>query len=203
VINLFGAPLAVGGPFIGGTRAAGNQDETVQATTFNAGGRPTGFSMLVDRTTGPDKSGTGQMVDQNGDGIYEALSGSGAVNFQVDIITEDTTGDGYGDYVSIPWSQASSLGVDTTDGCNPVAGGDPQIWVPIADTDNDNIPDSIVLDLDGNGTPDPQFLASAIIAGAPAAGDSVPTLGEWATIGAALAIAMVAWLQIRAQGIGA
>jgi hypothetical protein len=35
-----------------------------------------------------------------------------------------------------------------------------QVWVPLADTNGDGRGDSVVVDLDGNGIPDPQYYTS-------------------------------------------
>jgi hypothetical protein len=199
VMTLTTDPL--GGPFTGGTRTTENQTESVVADRITSG-RPTRFTMNVDRA-GTDKSGQGLMIDQNGDGIYDGINITGDVSAQIGLLLQDVTSDGYADYVSIPWGQASALGVATGDGCGPGAGNsDPQIWVPLADTNNDNIPDSIAFDLDSNDQPDTQFLVGPIIAGPAVIGENAPTLSEWAGIGAAIALAMVAWLQIRNQGLG-
>ena len=195
---------AVGTPFTGGTRTTENQTERLVADQF-VGGRPTHFSMNVVKPGFPDKTGSGQMVDENGDGVFDALQGGGTgwVNFLLDLVFSDTTGDGWGDYVSIPWSQASALGVDKSDGCT-VAGGDPQVWVPMADTNGDGRPDSIVLDLNGDGIPDPQFLPGPIIgAAAVVVSNPIPTLSQWAMLLTTLALALAAWMQIRTHGLGA
>jgi hypothetical protein len=194
---------AVGTPFTGGTRTTENQTERIVADQF-IGNRPTHFTMTVQKglTT---KQGTGQVIDENSDGIFDALQGGGTgwVNFLLDLVFSDTTGDGWGDYVSIPWSQASALGVDKTDGC-VVAGGDPQVWVPMADTNGDGRPDSIVFDLNGDGIPDPQFLPGPVIGAAVVvARNPIPTLSQWAMLLTTLALALAAWMQIRAHGLGA
>lgn len=191
----------VPGAFTGGSRSREGQTETLVADQFS-NGRPVRFAMEVDKPGFPDKSGVGRVLDENGDGVYDALQGSGDVNFNIDILLQDVDSDGYGDYASIPWAQASALGVDTSDKCT-VADGDPQIWVPLADTTGDGIPDAIALDLNGDGVRDPQFLPGPIIAGPAHIGEAVPTLGEWTAILAALALAGVAWLQMRSHGIGA
>jgi hypothetical protein len=42
---------------------------------------------------------------------------------------------------------------------------DPQIFVPLADTNGDGIPDSPAFDFNNDGKPDPEFLVSPIVAG--------------------------------------
>lgn len=204
VVTLQDAAGPGGGPFVGGTRTTENQTETLIADQF-VGGRPTHFTMSVDKPGFPDQVGSAGVVDGDSNGIYDALmgEGDGGVDFLLDLVFSDVNGDGWGDYVSIPWSQASVLGVATDDSCE-VAGGDPQVWVPMADTNGDGRPDSIVFDLDGNGSPDPQFLFGPIIGPARAfATNPVPTLSQWSLILVALALASAAWMQIRSGGLSA
>ncbi len=205
-LDLTRPPLAGPGPFTGGRRDTENQTETLLADQF-AGGRPTRFLMNVNKNSDPTyKTGTGQMLDTNGDGIFDAIQGSGGVTFQIGLLLDDADNDSNYDHVSVPWGQASALGVRNDDGCmdDGVTNltDDPQIWVPLADTTGDGIPDAVALDLDDDGDPDPEFLLGPLVAGPANIGDAVPTLTEWASIAAALALAAVAWLQIRAHGLG-
>ena len=200
VVQLTRPPVIVAvPPYNGGNRTTENQTESIVADEIE-GGRPVHFAMNVDKPGFPDKNGTAEVVDDNLDGVYDAFEGAGdgGINFSLDILLADVSADGFDDYASIPWAQASALGVETGDGCL-VSGGDPQIWIPLADTNDDGQPDSIVLDLDGNNVPDPDFLFGPVIAGAGVApaDNSIPTLSQWALLLASLALAATAWVQIR------
>lgn len=183
-----------GGDFIGASRQTDNQTDNVTADQF-LGSRPTRFQMNVVKGGPVVKSGTGTVLDQDNDGFYDALLGQGSASFLVQFITANG-------HVSIPWSQASALGVDTTDNCI-VGSGDPQVWIPLADTDGDTVGDSIVLDLDGNNQADPDFRWSPMLAASAVVTAPIPTLAQWGLMAAALGLALAAWLQIRAAGLGA
>lgn len=149
----------------------------------------TGQRLRVERFTGglpiefeydDDSSGGGaaELIDMNGDMAYDMLTGGGSkgggtpfsISFSLELM--DESGEGEPDHVSIPWSQISAMGwLDPTDGCND---GEPQVWVPLADTDGDGAPDSIVLDLNGDSNPDPEFYRSPRLVAAMA----VPTM-DW------------------------
>jgi len=103
-------------------------------------------------------SGVGSLVDANGDGIFEGANGTGstqkggAVTVSFSFMYADVTGDGFPDYITAPTSWITPQ----PGGCGPPV----PVWIPLADTNGDNIPDSIVLDLNGDGVPDPQFFTS-------------------------------------------
>lgn len=201
VLQLSRASLVGGGPFTVGTRTTDNQQERIGVTQYDAG-RPIHFAMNVEKPVGSGHaSGDGGVVDANGDHIYDDIEGTGgggemgAINFLIDIVI-----DGSGNYATIPWAEADALAVQSSPCVN---GGLPApIHFPIADSTGDGVRDAIVLDLDGNGIPDPQFLLGPVIAGAQAARFSVPTLSQWGILLAGLAIAAVAWIQIRSSGLG-
>jgi hypothetical protein len=89
----------------------------------------------------------------------------GGFSFTTSLTLVDVNSDGCADYVSIPASQAAGLGMTPIPaGCKD-AGKSPQVFVPLADSNGDSKPDSIMMDLDGNGVPDPDFAPSARVAG--------------------------------------
>ena len=147
------------GPFQTYTRVHEGWTEEITVGGFTAGNHPTTASMQV---TGPgvNRTGSGSFVDSTGDGIPDGImgteSGGGGLNFSMSFVFSDVTGDARPDYVSLPWAAMSALGV------RPIPGttNDPQVWVPLADTTGDGVPDSIVADLDGNGAPDADFFSS-------------------------------------------
>jgi hypothetical protein len=105
-----------------------------------------------------------QLRDQNRDGVIDGAVMSGSLNAATNFVFDQNSS-----FVSIPWSQASALGIATTGTC---AGDVAQIWIPLADTNGDGRGDSVVLDLDGNGVADPDLFR-----GPPVTATSVPALG--------------------------
>ncbi len=118
-------------------------------------------------------SGTGQLLDLNGDGIYESLQvqgskPSGAVpQTRMSLVPRDVTGDGRPDYITVPWttSGAGMLGVYTD--------STPQIYVPLTDSNADGWPDTVTVQVANGGlitTTGPPVSGPAL-----AAGDVIPT----------------------------
>ena len=151
-------------------------------------------------------SGAAQLIDSNGDGAYDTLqvSGqkpgaagvgvvSGTVNAMIPLVYGSMSG-GVPDHVSIAWSQASVLGVNFSDGCSVAGAGgtDPQVWIPLTDTNSDGRPDSVVLDLNGNGVADPEFLQSPPVAGA-----ALPAIGAPGLVLLAAGIGMLGLFALR------
>lgn len=133
---------------------------------FIAGNRPSQVSIQDD-----SRSGTGMLIDSNADGIFDSVQASepgGSLNFMSSLVTADITGDGKPDYISLPWGPLVPMfmlfRMPFTTG---EPGSLPQIWLPLADTNADGTPDSVALDLDGNGSADPQFFMSPALAGPP------------------------------------
>jgi hypothetical protein len=166
------------------------------------GGLPTGFRYEQVTSGGaPSGNGNGSITDTNGDGAFDSMTGSGTqgkgtpVSFTIGFTSSDVTGDNNPDYLSIPWSQASAVGVRFNDSCTVAGSGgtDPQVWIPLADSDGDNRPDAIVLDLNGNGAADPEFFRSPrVVAPTP-----TPSMNTW-TLGVLLALLMlVGWWSLR------
>lgn len=146
-----------------------NDKLTQSVTAAGSGASATQFNWTQVSPTST-KTGIANLVDINGDGVIDQLMISGssvsaAVSFAYTPNSQD---------ISIPWAQASALGVKTGDTCG---GTDPQIWIPVADTNGDGVGDTIVPDLDGNGAADPQFLPSP-----PVAAPAVPSMGVYARI---------------------
>ena len=105
-----------------------------------------------------------QLRDQNRDGVIDGAVMSGSLNAATSFVFDQNSS-----YVSIPWAQASALGIKTSGTC---AGDVGQIWIPLADTNGDGRGDSVVLDLDGNGQADPDLFR-----GPPVTATSVPAIG--------------------------
>jgi hypothetical protein len=120
--------------------------------TGAAGSTATQFSFTESDGRVVRSSGNGTLVDSNGDGAMDGMSisggrGSALVSM---VFTPDSS------YVSIPVGQSILLGF-RQGRCGP---GVAQVWVPLADTNGDGRGDSVVVDLDGNGIPDPQYYTS-------------------------------------------
>lgn len=135
-------------------------------------------------------SGTGTLLDTNGDGIYDTLELAGTRNgvaiptTQVSLVLRDVTGDGRPDYITVPWTTggAGMLGVITT--------VTPQIYVPLTDTDGDGWPNTITVQVVGGiSTSAGPKLSGGSAAGADAnAIPSVSTLGLFVFAAAVVAL---------------
>lgn len=158
--------------------------QELQVTSAN-GDQATGFG-FTERSGGTAVgTGTGGLADGDGDGAFEQFSGNGstsggrAVGSTFDLVFGDANNDGHSDYVSMPWAFSSFFGVDPTDGCGAggAGGTDPQVWIPLADSNGDTFPDAIIPDLDGNGVPDGDSFRSPPLVSAAV----VPTMTTWWT----------------------
>ncbi len=115
------------------------------------------------RALASSASGTGQLLDQNADGIYETMQveGTGVPQTRMSLVPRDTTGDGRPDFITVPWttSGAGLLGVATAT--------TPQIYFPLTDTDADGWPDTItVQEVGGISTSTGPPLSGAALAAA-------------------------------------
>ncbi len=176
-----------------------------KVSTYAVGGSFPSTFTYTQSGVGPPKSGTGQLVDQNSDGVFDGMTLAGpGLNVTLPFVYVDINGDGFADYISIPWSQATLVGVNPNSSVlTPGAGGpNPQVWIPLADTNGDGKPDSIMLDLDGNGVPDPDVFASPALGpvSAPAALSPlipVPAFSEWGILAVILALTTVGLWQVK------
>ncbi len=156
----------------------------------SANGAPTAFSYEEIMADQVFAQGSVTLTDRNGDGVLDGASIRGTVTGSISFAFA-----GNNDYVSIPWSQASALGLDTSRSC---AGALPQVWVPLADTNGDGRGDAIVLDLDGNGQADGDLMSSPTVAV-----PSVPTMGPIARLILMAMIGLVgAWFLSRRRPTG-
>ena len=127
---------------------------------------PTGAARGV-RALAPTASGTGTLLDLNGDGIYDTLqvqgsNRSGTVpTTNISLAPRDATGDGRPDYITVPWttSGAALLGVNVA--------LTPQIYVPLTDTNGDGWPDTITAQVAGgiSTTTGPPLSGAALVNG--------------------------------------
>ncbi len=180
------------------TSAARQQAVTVTGT---AAGNATDFSYRESLGSLVICDGSVRLVDTNGDGAYDTVEGSragGGLSFNLGLVLSTD-----GNYISIPWSQAAALGVKSNYGCGTAAS--PQVWVPLADTNGDGKPDSVVLDLNGDGVADPELFRSPPLAAAPAAAANaavIPTLTQWGLVALSASLALAGWLFLRQRGLG-
>lgn len=193
-------------------RNCGAEVQTMSIQGYASNGTPNSFRLdAINSFYGTNRTGTGQLLDSNNDGIFDGVQGSGSgIAFSLPFVQVDTNGDGLGDHISIPWAQASLVGVDFNDGpaVAGAGGSDPQVWIPLADTNGDGRPDGIVLDLDSNGIPDPGTFVSTgfgpIAAPASIQPGSAPTLSEWGALLTILLLAAAGWVHLnRTAGLRA
>ena len=153
------------------TRFKLRNGEVVASSTFRAhsygegtGGRATSVSLTEERLRRRPgiRQGQASLIDSDGDGIVDAIRGQGDGYPEVTVSLQriDINGDGNADFVSIPWSLSQLAGVNLGD-----LTANPQIFLPLGDTDGDGIPDSIAPDFDNNNIADPDFPQLARMAG--------------------------------------
>jgi hypothetical protein len=175
------------GRFRTASRMNGLRLQTMNITNV-VGGAPQAFTLTETYEGTTLNSTTVSLIDQNSDGVLDGATIAGAVNATTSFVYLSN-----GDYVSIPWSQASALNINTTTTC---AGFVPQVWIPLADTNGDGRGDSIVLDLDGNGVADADvYSGPAIVV------PSVPIMGPIARTILILLMGLIgAWFLSRRRG---
>ena len=139
---------------------------TTASVTGRDSGRVTSISMDEERdrvTSGKtNKSGQVALIDANEDGIYDAFrgQGDGYPEVTVSLVLVDSDGDGTADFVTIPWVMAHLVGVNRADRLP-----DPQVFVPLGDTDGDTIPDTVAFDFDVDNVADADLPKLAKMAG--------------------------------------
>lgn len=174
------------------TRDRGDQIETIIPTGYFTPTEPDAFHMTVTKAGVTVKSGDLALID-SGHGYFSGIAINGNVVANIDFTYADLNVDGVADFISLPWGQTAALGVKTNFGCGP-GGTTPQIWVPL-------INNQIVLDLDGNGQPDPNFLASPPVAPANLYA-AIPTLSTSALVLFAVTLLGLSLFQLRRVGLG-
>lgn len=158
IISFRDADLKRGGKYMAferSSRSGLSQRVDVDVNGIRAG-RATRFLFTETKLGAVGVTGSAELKDVDGDGfcerlVAERIDGT-AIGFELTFVGADVNGDRRPDYISIPWAQASLLGVTVGDGHGPIytSTEDPQVWLPLADTDGNGAPDSIVLDLDGD-----------------------------------------------------
>lgn len=175
--------------------------QELDVTGGTGAGEATGFSFLERQGGTGIGTGTGGLSDSNNDGAFETFTANGstaggrAVHTSFNLVFGDADNDGHPDYTSIPWALSDLFGVNSGDGCaaGGAGGTDPQIWIPLADSNNDGIPDAIIPDLDGNGVADADSFRSP-----PLVSPAIPTASmQWMTVLTLLLSGMSLWLLRR------
>jgi len=172
--------------------------QTISILTSMAG-RPTQWSYNETTHSSP-LTGQGGVLDLNGDGVADSFNGGGTgMSFNLNFLFRSTTNHPYGDYATLPWSQLNALGVL---GNCMIGGKNPMVFIPMADTNSDGVPDSVVVDSDGDGVADPDLPPGPVISSAtqPLDGISagaIPTFSQGALLAVAFALAVAGWMQLR------
>jgi hypothetical protein len=179
-----GAPSTPSAYYGAATRFAGSVTQTVQISSFDHNGDPVGYS-FNEYGPGGTLSGDAMLYDDNNDTLYEhlvATTGSTPERPSADASTPlwDISFIGTNGYISIPFAQASMLGLNK--GCD--IGGNPQIFVPMVGS-------RIVIGFPGF-LPSPPLFAAPLQSGFP-----VPTLSEWGLIGLMLSLGFAGWRLLR------
>jgi len=146
---------------------AGSRNETftVSIDSLDPTMRPGTFSLtqVIEKNgVTTTRTGHGGAIDTNSDGkpdVFEG-EGTGQPKVSISLVYSDINGDGKADFASIPWSFGQVIGVNTGDGIP-----DPQVWVPLGDTNGDGTPDAPAFDFDHDDKPDPGLPFSPAVAG--------------------------------------
>ncbi len=142
--------------------------------------------------------GSGALTGPPG-GPYTGFTLNQTGGFSVDVPFQyvDVTGDGKADYIGYPWALQNN-GVKKNP-CVPggTAGLDPQVYLPLADSNGDGKPDTVqVVPLGGPGvTTGPPLVPAAAANGF----EVVPTLSSWGIFALTAALAGWGWLQLRGR----
>jgi hypothetical protein len=162
-------------------RDRGDQTETLTPTGFFEPFQP--MSGQLDIIKGGDvvKSGQGHLV-QGGGGFFNGVAGG------------QTLGGSTSAYISRPWSEIAALGLlgHIQTNCPTDA---PQVFVPLSNG-------RIVLDLNGDGVPDPGLFSSPPLTRQAAVGFGVPAVSRGTMALLAAALVGVGLFQLRRGGLG-
>jgi hypothetical protein len=220
VVNFLDSDVKRGGKIVSAQRSTSSgmiQRVEVVPSSF-VEGRPTRVSFEELKPGAPVVTGWAELQDRNSDGLYERAVmardiAGGVIKVELNFIGADVDGDKNPDYVSIPWAYSDMVGVAVGDGCGPVwtFSEDPQVWIPLVDTDKNGAPDSIVADLDGDFQADSLFfwtpqLSMVAAPGRPYVpgdheGHFVHQHAEMGLGALILGLAVGGWLTLRRRGV--
>lgn len=189
--------------------------QTATMTGFAGSNRPVSFGLDISLlapaprplagTPSRTGTGTGEVYDRNGDGIYDGIrgrqtSGGGSVSFDFSFAYyPDPTNP---TYLSLPWG-TSGGGVPTEiPGVKPLGGQFPAVFVPLYTDPNGK--KAIGWDPFGSGLPNPDFPIGPPVAPNPSRGAlaaDVPSLTAWGFLALAAALVSAGLLQLRNRGM--
>lgn len=110
----------------------------------------------------PLRQGTVELIDDDGDGVVDAISvqESGQPRGTISLQRIDVDNDGRADFVTIPWSLNQWFKVRRADSIP-----DPQVFLPLGDTNDDGFPDTPAPDFNGDGIADAELPLIAAFSG--------------------------------------
>ena len=174
-------------------RDRGDQIEVLTPTGFFAPFQPMSGHLAIMKSGNIVKEGDGHLV--SGGGFFSGVSGGqtmgGSMSATMSFVYMGKGGDGGPAYISLPWSQVAGLGILATSCPTPV----PQIFVPLSNG-------RIVLDLNGDGVPDPGFFSSPPLTAKAAVGPGIPTVSRGTMALLAAAFVGAGLFQLRRGGLG-
>lgn len=178
--------------------------QSAVVTTLDPGGFPTVFTLSDLDHSGNPRSTT--LTLNNNPAGYDSITlAGGGLNLSTPLV-KYVDGNGRA-FVSVPWGFMSHFKHHhaAASGLHNLL---PQVWIPVSGNGQ------IVMDLNGDGTPDPEFYQSPVLplAALPAASApfailvpwgnpaAIPTLSELALILSALALLTISWRALRRHG---
>jgi hypothetical protein len=172
----------------------GSESEVLTPTGFFAPNQPVSGHLEISKFGSLIQSGDGNLVP-GGPGFFNGVTGGqtfgGSTSATMSFVFNGAGNNGGPAYVSLPWSQVAGLGILATTCPTPV----PQVFVPL-------VHGRIVLDLDGDGIPDPIFFSSPPLVNIAAVGVGIPTVSRGTMALLAAALVGAALFQLRRGGLG-
>jgi hypothetical protein len=175
-------------------RDRGDQTEILTPTGFFTPNQPLSGHLDIQKLGSTVKSGDGSLVP-GGPEYFTGVTGGqtlgGNVSATMSFVYKGTDGNGNPAYISLPWSQLAALGV-LGNNCNTDV---PQVFIPLSNR-------KIVLDLNGDGVPDPIFFSSPPLAPPVRVTAGIPTVSRGVMALLAAALVGAGLLQLRRGGLG-
>lgn len=170
-----------------------DQTEVLMPTGFFAPFQPMSGQLDILKMGNTVKSGQGHLIPAGG--FFSGVSGGqtmgGSVQATMSFVYTGTGGDGGPAYISLPWAQVAGLGILATSCPTPVS----QIFVPLSNG-------RIVLDLNGDGVPDPGLFSSPPLTHQAATGAGIPAISRGTMALLAAALVGAGLFQLRRGGLG-